>query len=556
MSSLQYFLGRRQRRITIAFVLLLLLTVPLLLLIAQQIFVYRSLPFDLDEAGHANGGLALLLGWRAEGLRGIGRAFFEQGFYPPGFAWVQALAFALFGVSTVVARYLSAAAFFLTVLVVYALSVQIDRRHGYLAGLVAGGLLLTSWPLLINAGLVMKETPGLLSTFLMLLAYVRALQKPTRGRFLLVSFLFMLTFLVKYTYGVAAVLTLLAMEFSLLLEQRGTANCPQSSQGRLLCFLQQRWLWLVGPFILLLFVWLILGENLSGFLAYATAQPPGSSWLTRESLLFYPQVIVDDYLPAPFTGVLLVGGLIWAAAYWHLRPARLLLIYFLVGMAIMVINMPKAERFIATFVPAAHVLAGLSVSWLLGQRASSLQRRASAVGLILVVGLLLSSVPSFARRLATYPSALRVAYETDPELRDLALWLEEQIPAGQEYIMVNYWDQFGPQTANWNRGIWLGLPRQVYFSEVAVSGLLIEPASPERIAVIRDAIEASDACYLVLFEGAPWGTPFWPEYTAALHDQLRQMTEQTFTIARPAASGPPHQYTIKAIVYELEGHCS
>ncbi len=41
---------------------------------------------------------------------------------------------------------------------------------------------------------------------------------------------------------------------------------------------------------------------------------------------------------------------------------------------------------------------------------------------------------------------------------------------------------------------------------------------------------SGDATHLVLVEGGPWGAPFWPDYTAAFGDTLREVDRQSFTL--------------------------
>lgn len=540
------------------------------LFILQQILAHSAYPFDLDEANHANGALAMLMAYRAGGFTALLRAFAQQGFYPPAFAPVQLLSFALLGPSFTAARVCSVAAFFLAILLIFALCVQIDKKHGWLAGLIACGATLTSAPLLVNAGLVMKEAPGLLVSILFLICYLRSLRRATRSRLLLAGVLLFVLFLTKYTYGVAAVATTLLVEFTLLLwpapgalpEPQGAASLRPAPAAdltfwqRLRRQARRRSLWLLAPFLLALAIWFALPGNLALFGDYVTAQPEEAYTFTLDNLLFYPRSIFREQSPAPIFALVTALALLWALQRWRDTATRLLLIYFVAGLAMMTLNRPQNPRFIATFVPAAHILSALMLARL---SLSSLPRRlpaplAALAPIALLLALILLSLPTTLERFREYPARMTVAYETDPAIEGLAAWVQSQLPPGQRFYIVNYWDQFGPQTLAWRLGnSALATNQEATFSDVLMPSALLAPATPQRTQQFREQLIASGATYLLVLEGAPWGAPFWPEYTADLHESpgrtLQHAGETTVEIPRPVAPGQWQTLTVKAILY-------
>ena len=503
--------------------------------ILRQIVTHADYPFDLDEANHANGALALLLGFEAGGPDGLLHAFFEQGFYPPAFALFQFLGFAVLDVSATLARMFSLSALFFGVLVIYAICVEVDKERGWLAGIIACGATLTMLPLLINSALVMKEAPGVLVSFLFLWAYIRTFRHNTPQRLALSGALLLLVFLTKYTYGLATLATAVVVELSLLPWRRLLQHA--SPQRRLL----QRPLWLFGPFLLGIIAWFAYPGNVAQFLAYVTAQPEGGLALSLESLLFYPRSIALAQTPAPIFTLLTALSLVWSLARRRHVAVRLLLIYFLVGMAMMTLNRPQNPRFIATFVPAAHILTGLMVARLAVQPVAPRPRLA---GWAVVLAIIAFSLPNVVERFRQYPATVNAAYETDPRLNDLAQWIQDQVPAGRRFYLINYWDQFGPQTLAWRLGQ-EAISRDVEsdFSGVLMPGALLDPASTQKTQELRQEILESGVSYVVVLEGGPWGSPFWPHYTAALEDRLAMVADHTQSIG----SGG----NVKVIVYEV-----
>ena len=518
-----------------AFLTLILINTLVALLIARQILAYQHYPFDIDEANHANGALALWLELQTSDLIGFARHFYGQSFYPPGFAWLRALAFALFGATPVVARLFTLVCLYLGVLVIYALCLELDELYGWLIGLVASALTLTVQPLLVTSALVMTEAPGLLASFVLLWSYVRVLKRPSVRRFILTGLLLTLTFLTKYTFGVVVVATLLVMELSLLLPARGwlAANSVRRVYKRVKDVATQRWLWLFGPFALAMLIWFGQPDKFAVFLDYTRPLPADQPWLSTRDLLYYPRSLALHHTPSPWFTPVTLAGLLWAAAHWRRLPIRLILLYFVTGMAfIMLVNHPENPRFIATFVPAAHVLTGAMAGWLAARwsspRSSRLRPGLAAAGAALVTCLILS-LPALIDRFTAYPSLMEVEYEASPQVTGIAMWLDNQIPQNERFVLVNYWDQFSPQALTWRMGT-RPLAAGADFDDVAVPATLLPPASPETVAAWRQEIGRSNVHYVVTLEGGPWGAPPWPAYTEALADTFRPIADATFVI--------------------------
>lgn len=494
--------------------LVLLLDLAVCLFVGQQVVTYQAFPFDSDEANHANGGLALARELQQGDIGEAVEVIYRQNFYPPGMDWLKAGAFLLFGFTPLVARAFSVVNLFLAVLVLYGISLELGV-NGALGGVLTAVLTLTMRPLLVNAGLVMMEIPGLLVSLLFLWAYLRALKAPSRRRFLLTSVLLAWAFFTKYTYGIVCAGTLGVMELSRL----------RPSLSGLRPVIRTRWLWLAGPFVLTL-----LGrpETFSSFFSYTRPLADDQPWLSTGNLLYYPTSLVNHDLPLPLFGLVTIAALAWAMSRWRDERLRLLLLYFLLGMGIvMVVNHPANPRFIVTFVPAVHLLTGALVGYLIepGLSPNDLRQRlklaaAVSVGLITVL-----SLPSLIARFQHLPSVMEVAMETEPGLHEVAGWIERQVGDGGDIYLVNYFDRLSPATLSWYLAA-----RDPSGHERQIIGTIVEPATKTRTAVLRQDVLQSGAAYLVLLEGGPWGSPFWPEYTQALADRLTMVGRAQFEI--------------------------
>lgn len=510
----------------ITFLILLFLTFSVALFLSRQVITHNDYPFDTDEANHALGGLevadALMVG---DWLAAVSQSY-NKDFYPPAADWLSALVFLLFGATPTTARLVGVACLFFACLVIFAIGLLLDERRGWLAGLVAVSLTVTAQPLLVYSTLNMLEAPGLLVSMGFLYAYLHVLRRPTRHNLLVTSVLLILTFLTKYTYGVVIVATLFLVEASLFF----TGHKGESFRQQLKQQTRRRWLWLLGPFVVGLVVWFGSPDKLATFFTYTRPLSDEQAWFSLDNVVYYIRSVMIHYGPGPIFSLVTLASLIWAGLRWRDPRLRLLLVYFLVGMAaMMIINHPANPRFIATFVPAAHLLTGGMAVWLLRRwrrtRQQRVRLRLLGVTLVLLFAIIIG-IPVVIGRYAAYPSALEAYFETTPENNAMANWIDENLPADATVLLVNYWDQFSPQTLAW----YLESKSQWKVSPIVVKGKLVEPATPQAIADLQQTLAAEGITHLVLLEGGPWGAPFWPAYSNALADKLELLADREFTL--------------------------
>ncbi|MEZ4515623.1 MAG: hypothetical protein R3C44_01895 [Chloroflexota bacterium] len=284
--------------------------------------------------------------------------------------------------------------------------------------------------------------------------------------------------------------------------------------------LRYRWLPLFAPFGLIMLAWFLRPGQIEAFFGYTRPLADDETWLSLRNVLYYPRSFVLHGVPSVWFALVTAGALVWAAYHWRDPGVRIVGLFFLLGMAsVMLLNHPPNPRFIAPFIPAAHLLVGLMVAdfWRRRQTATGTERqRASAV--LLIIGLLaLVSVPSVVNRYRYAHSVLAARLETSPELGEMAQWVAAISGSDADVMVVNYFDQFSMPVLEWT------IAAETGSNPPPVDGVILEPATPERTTALRESILDSQMDYLVLIEGGPWGAPFWPDYTAAFGDQLREV---------------------------------
>ncbi len=486
--------------------------------VAGHIIAYRHYPFDSDEASHANGGLALALDLRAGDWRAFAIDSYQQDMYPPAFSWLEAAAFLMFGASPLVARMCSLACLLAAALVLYALGVELDEKWGWLGGLAAVIFTLTAHTMLVHSALAMLEVPGVLVSMAALWGYLRAIRHPTAPRFALTSVLMALTVLTKYPYGVVTVPAIVCAE---LIWACSPAN-------RVVRPLVRRWLGLFGPFALAMLIWFAQPYKVAAFFEYATLQPQQVALFSIENLVYYPRSIALHFTPAPLWSLLILAGVVWAMARWRDERARLLLIYFVLGMLVMTVKLQKNPRFIATIVPAAYLLTGAMLAWL-ATRLLERGKRACVAMLVVTLALALYTAPVLIDRLAAFPLLMRVEYETDPRAAGLAAWVAAHAPPGQRVYFVNPWDQFSPLMVGWFRATH-NAPPGVRWEDVSAIWTFLPEPTPEAIEQLERDIRASGALYVAALEGGPEGQQVWGNYARAFESWLVPIDQQEFSI--------------------------
>ncbi len=473
------------------------------LFLAQQIFALDQYSFDSDEALHATRGLTLAFDLRRGDIAAFLRHSNSQSVYPPGSSWLEALVFLVFGPSIITARMYSLAALVGATLVMYALGLEIDKKMGWLIGLVAVLLTLTSQAVLLNATLAMLEMPGLLISLATILAYMRAAKHNSKLGFVVTSLLLVLTVLIKYPYGIVTLGAIGLTELIRIITDRTNLRFRA---------LANRWIWLFLPFILLMFAWFESEDKVSDFFYYATLQPKQTDWYSLENLIYYPRSFMLHYTPSPILAIASVAGLVWAFFQWRKEEIRLILLYCIVGFFLMTLKESNSPRFILTIGPAVHLLTGAMCAWLANswrQKDHKLRRPVIITAVILII-MFLASVPMVIERFKVLPILLAVEYETDPQANQLTEWIAEQTDDKRLYF-INPWDQFSTYAMEWHQAT-SGMQHGYVFGNLFVPDTRLKNYTDERAEQLEFQMRFYSTDYVVALEGGREGHQNWPQY--------------------------------------------
>ncbi len=287
---------------------------------------------------------------------------------------------------------------------------------------------------------------------------------------------------------------------------------------------------LFGPFVAILLVWFMQADKAAAFFDYAQPQSDHAAWLSPANLLYYPSSLARHSLPSAAFGLVTAAGLVWAAVRWRRPGARILLLYFLFGMAaVMLVNHPPNPRFIATFIPAAHVPVGLMIAGLIQRPGRRISLTTTAAALTALMVILIIGLPPVIARYRYLGSVLQAQVETSPLHNDVGEWVAGTLPPQASVFLINYWDQFSPPVLEW------ALAARAGALPPPVAGEVLEPATPARAAELRRTVERAGTTHVVVVEGGPWGSPFWPDYTAVFGDNLVEIGRESFRLPSYAA---------------------
>ena len=302
---------------------------------------------------------------------------------------------------------------------------EIDRDgRGTVAGLLAGALWLTGPLPRALATVAMRETCGAALALAALAAYLRARRVATLSAWRLTGAVLLLLFLTKYNYfvlagsalalhgvlempperrreqaarwrtaalrsgwrapgrwmaavlAVSAVLLLagenpgnllygvlvVATVVGLVSRRRSLANAgelvarlPPALRGLIQTLVAPLWIWLLSPY----------PSHLRDFFAFLRNRPGQLPVTSAGALVYYPQALVDDYLPSGWLGWLLAGVAVSAALVFAARrgdPARAAALGVLIGILALELHSLKESRFLATVMPLLLLVATVTLS--------------------------------------------------------------------------------------------------------------------------------------------------------------------------------------------------
>lgn len=538
-----------QRRLTVvAFVFILIVDLLGCLYLADQIRSAAHLPFASDEAVHANGGLELALDLKAGDPIGFLVHTYQQAYYPPTQSWLLAPAFVLFGTTETVARMVSLACLFFSVLILFAIGLELHEKQGWLVGLLAGLLPFTSQQSLTISAMTMQEPTGFLFTALAMWMYIRGVKRlPDAGRkdaedaekraelhasvvqsssayrYLVgASLALVAVTLSKYLFGVYLGTTLVAAR---VVEARFNPK-------RLLTRAN---LALFAPAVILLVVWFLDTSKLDDFWRYANVPSLQADEFSLEQYTFYWRSIVVHYTAALPLGILLLAGFGYALTQWRTPILIVLALHILIAIAGMTIRRTINPRFVYVAVPLIYLLGGVLVAQIMESVQRSRARRGigwAAIGLA-GIAVIITAIPGVRDRYTSYPAMLQVQIKTDPRAFDAYAWIARNVLLDRRSIlMLNYWDQFSGEGLRW----YLLSRDTTPGRRAAEVNIVPRYASPVNADTLPDFLRTLDELGLTTvigFAGGPEGSSnAWVESQPAIGAALDLVAQNEYDMAQ------------------------
>lgn len=286
-----------------------------------------------DEGGYLWEGYQVSQALRAGDWQSFWQLSRSQFYYPFFQSWFLAFATLPFGYTVNTTRLVSACLLLPTVVLVWLIGRQLDKKNR-LAAFLTTGLVLTSPLILYYYSTVMKEGIGLLLTLLCLWLYMMARERNKWPLFLLAGIACLILTLTKYNYGVL-VLAVIVLESLLGFSWKNIILFLPVAAGL-------GW-WFSPPGYLKWF-----GEILQNKFQVNLDQTT-----ILGHLLYYPLELAFSYLFSWPVLVFLVIGFVWALLKgWRNYKIRLLAIFFLLNFVLAERHMANNQaRFIFTSVP-------------------------------------------------------------------------------------------------------------------------------------------------------------------------------------------------------------
>jgi hypothetical protein len=410
--------------------------------------VSRDVPFDSDEANHANLALRQFQDLRDGRLADFLRHSYRTGQFPFLHGWTVLPSFALFGTTLFAARVAQCAAFVVGVAATGWAAFRAsggDRRAAAI-----GASLFAASPLLATyAGLCMLETPGAAATAVALAVFAEACRDdvPRGWRWpALVAAAALATYFVKLNYGLWV-----APAIGLGYVVRWLRDRSRREGLRDLAIY-------AGTGVLVLAIWYSTQGQRAAFMGFLHNPSQAVSVESDDPTFHLPGIkpgnfaayfglVASDYHTHWIVGVAVFAAFVWGARHALRRPAVMASVACLLW-TWLVLSMGFREyplaRFIATALPALWIVAAVGAADLL-RRFPDNRWILSAATASLGLGL--------GALCARLPSALESEYEVGTEFVPVFDFLAGAVPKKASVLVVGYTDHTSARTLEWRLSV-------------------------------------------------------------------------------------------------------
>ncbi|MBK7972523.1 MAG: hypothetical protein IPK07_04330 [Deltaproteobacteria bacterium] len=412
-------------------------------------------PFDEDEAAHANAALAVWQAGRVGDVRALAAATGGQGYYPPVHSLLVATSYALGG-ATLAASRVPSVVFLALALAAVALAAQLCARRlgggppppGEVAAAAPWSIALITFatsPIVAeHSVLCMLEllaVAGAGAVFLALTPVVTGAatgetesSAPQRSRWLAAGALVsVLGIGVKYSFGLIEVCALGAAAL-----EPGWSRAPWRRAARPVIHA-------LTPPVVGFVLWLMVTDR-SEVRYFFLGHPSYAPMVSVANLSFYPRAWLESYFVSRLVAVaVLLLAVVGARVGWRSAAVRFATFVILVSWVMLTASTTNEARHGILMVPSATLLASVGLRWL-ASRISAPSRLAGVIASVGWEALVLASAVGFGLML---PGTVRSAQEGLPEYDAMEAFVSRRVAPETPLLANGLFDQLGVDGLRW-----------------------------------------------------------------------------------------------------------
>lgn len=299
-----------------------------------------------DEAEHSLRGLILAKDIRSGHWLNVWKDTNAQTLWGPGYAWLLAFVYLMWGDSFVSASSLSLFFFASTPFLVYWLGLKVDEKRGWLTGLIAATLTVSTPFAIQLSALPMIESGLAFMLVLALLVRPAVIGSQNRFRFILSSLIAAFIFLTKYNYGLMLVSAMIITDVCQYIYYKNKTNTKNNFKKSIF--------YGYSPFLVVVFAWFALGpsEKINDFLFFMQNVPRiKSSLMSEYRLLYYPKLFISEYAVFPGVLVLVIPFLLLGLIRSFQGHLYRISIFFILSFIALTLHPLKDPRYFVPILP-------------------------------------------------------------------------------------------------------------------------------------------------------------------------------------------------------------
>lgn len=393
-----------------------------------------TIPFDTDEADHANAAIELYQSIRSGLWNNIVYAFQRQAFYPPLHSIGTAFVYFIFSPSWFSSRLPSLLFFVITACLLTICTYRASRslHKNYLEQLFATSIttlgFITSNIIIVHSALSMLELCGVF-TISLCLYYLTKHEEDilySRSKAFIFAVLCFLIFLAKYNF---AIISIPGLFFAFLTPRER----PYFGSSAIYA----------GIAVILLCAGWIFASSPTSFVSFLTGHPSYVPLLSAENIFFELNSWLFEYSVHPIAAALFLVLAFIGAKNYHLPSVRASIGIILNSFVILFLSTTNETRHFMVAAPAIFFLAGLGAVSIIESSLARVAPLASGI----IVTLLCLTLNTYSLNLI--PRKIAKEMEGKPEYGRLQNFIVESIRPSGPTLFIGATDDFSIEGLQW-----------------------------------------------------------------------------------------------------------